>query len=72
MDLKPIAHDLVECIDQEKLAALLVDKIVFASLKKVVEDSSNPFDDSAYAMLAPLIEPKAKEAIIELFAKLKA
>ena len=72
MDVKLISKDLIECVNFEKLAEVLVDKIVDAELKKIVADSNNKFDDAAYAMLAPLLLPKAKEALAKLAADLKA
>lgn len=72
MDAKLIGKELLGCIDLEKMAGIVIDEVIFAALKKVVDDSTNKFDDAAYAMLAPLLEPKAKEAIAELIAKLKA
>ena len=72
MDSKEIGKELLECIDVEKLSVVIVEKVIDAELKKIVEDSSNKFDDAAYAMLAPILLPKAKEALISLVAGIKA
>lgn len=71
MDLKDAGKELLGCIslDEKKVADLLVEKIVLHALKKVVEDSSNPFDDQAYALLAPLVGPKIEEALAEALAE---
>lgn len=72
MDLKLIGKKALECIDLEKLSNIIVEDVIFASLKKVVDDSANKFDDAAYAMLAPLIEVEAKKQLAKLIAELKA
>ena len=71
MNSAEFGKELLGCValDEKKLANLLIEKIVLHSLKKVVEDSSNPFDDQAYALLAPLVGPKIEEALAELMAK---
>jgi hypothetical protein len=63
MDLKPVLHDLLGCIDLKKAEKILVEDLVLAALKKVVDDSTNKFDDAAYAMLVPLLVPQL-EALI--------
>lgn len=72
MDAKLMGKELLECINFEKLAEVVVDKVIDAELKKLVADSENKFDDAAYAMLAPLLLPKAKEALLELAKQVKA
>lgn len=73
MDLKGFGSDVLGCVEinEEKLSELIIDKVVLHSLKKVVEDSSNPFDDQAYAMLAPLVAPKIKEVLASLIHKVE-
>lgn len=73
MNTGEFGKKLIECvsIDEKKISVLVVEEVVLHALKKVVEDTSNPFDDSAYAMLAPILAPKAEEALSELIAKLK-
>ena len=72
MDIKLIEKDVLACIDLSKLSGVIVDEVIFASLKKIVDDSSNKFDDAAYAMLAPLLEVEAKKALAELAVKLQS
>lgn len=74
MDLGTVGKELLGCVslDEKKLAKLLVEEIVLHSLKKVVADTTNPFDDQAYALLAPLVGPKIEEALAEVLAKLGA
>lgn len=74
MNTVEFGKELLGCVslDEKKLAELLVEKVVLHSLKKVVEDTSNPFDDQAYALLAPLVGPKVEEAVAELLGKLGA
>jgi hypothetical protein len=69
MEAKVIGKELLGVIDFNKLAAVIVDQVIDAELKKLVDDSSNKFDDAAYAMLAPLLLPKAKEALLALAAQ---
>lgn len=72
MNVQEFGKELLGCVslDEKKVSDLLVKKIVLAALEKVVKDSSNPFDDSAYAMLAPLVGPKVEEALAELLGKI--
>ena len=56
---------LLESIDLKKLANGIVDNVIEESLKKVVADSSNTFDDSAMLMLWPLVEKEVKKLIEE-------
>lgn len=74
MKLSEFGKELIECVElnEEKAAELFVDKVVLHALKKVVEDTTNPFDDQAYAILAPLIGPKVKEVLKESLGKLGA
>ena len=72
MDSKELGKKALACIDLEKLVDLLIKDIIFASLKKVVDDSENKFDDAAYAMVAPLLEAEAKKQLAKLVADLKA
>ena len=58
--MNEVLKEVVECVDVEKLSVLLVNKLVLGSLKKVVEDSSNKFDDVIFAELSPLMEKEAK------------
>lgn len=74
MDLNEFGKEVIGCvsIDEKKVADLLVEKVVLHALKKVVEDTSNPFDDQAFALLAPLVGPKIEEALAELLGKVGA
>lgn len=72
MDTKLIGKELLECVDLEKVGAILIDNIIDAELKKIIADSTNKFDDAAYALLAPILLPQAKIALAKLVADLKA
>lgn len=74
MNVQEFGKELLGCvsIDEKKVADVLVEKVVLHALKKVVEDTTNPFDDQAYALLAPLVGPKVEEALAELLGKLGA
>ena len=74
MNLSEFGKEALGCvsIDEKKLADLLIEKVVLAALAKVVKDSANPFDDQAYALLAPLIGPKIEEVLAEALAKVGA
>ena len=71
MDLNQFGKELVGCVqlDEKKLADLLVEKVVLASLHKVALDSGNPFAISSYELLVPLVGPKVEEALAELLGK---
>lgn len=73
MNLKDFGVEALVCVEinEEKLAELLIDKVVLASLEKVVEDTSNPFDDQALALLSPLVGPKVKELLASLIHKVE-
>ena len=70
--MNELEKDLLACIDLKKLSIVIVEKIVLGSLEKVVKDSTNVFDDAAYAMLAPILKDKAEAALAELIAKIEA
>ena len=72
MDTKELGKKALACIDLEKLSDVLIEDVIFASLKKVVDDSENKFDDAAYAMLAPLLRAEAKSQLNKLIVDLKA
>jgi hypothetical protein len=73
MNLKEFGIEALGCIeiDENKMAQLLVDKVIIASLHKIVDDTSNPFDNQALAIVAPLLAPKVKEVVAELIAKIE-
>lgn len=52
-------------IDLKKLAYGLVDEVAEEALKKVVADSSNPFDDMLMASVYPVLEKELKKLIDE-------
>lgn len=60
VNMNEVLKEVVECVDVEKLSVLLVNKLVLGSLKKVVEDSSNKFDDVIFAELSPLMKKKLR------------
>lgn len=47
-----------------------VDEVLETALQKVVDDSSNKFDDMAMAALYPVIEAELKAKISELTGKI--
>ena len=72
MDLKPVGKELLGCIDLDKAAKIVIEEVVLASLKKIVDDSANKFDDAAYAMLEPLLIPQLELALGKVIADIKA
>jgi len=56
---------LVESINLKALANGIIDNVIEESLKKVVADSANPFDDMAMASLWPVLELEVKKMIEE-------
>jgi hypothetical protein len=69
--MNQLEKDLLSCIDLSKLSIILVEKLVLGSLKKVVEDSSNKFDDVAFAYLEPLVKVQSEKILADLIAKIK-
>lgn len=72
MDAKELGKKALACVDLEKLGSILIEDVVFASLEKVVKDSSNKFDDAAFAMAGPLIKAEIEKQLKAFIAKLKA
>ena len=70
--MNDLEKKLIGCIDLEKLSVILVEDLIIGTLKKVVDDSTNKFDDAAFNMLAPIAKEKGEVALKELIAKLKA
>ena len=56
---------LVKSIDLKELANGIIDEVIEEALKKAVADSSNAYDDMAYAALWPVMEKEAKKLIEE-------
>ena len=72
MDSKMLLKGLLDCVDDKKLSVFVVEQVALAALKKVVDDSTNKFDDAAYAMLVPLLVPQLEAALGKVIADLKA
>lgn len=63
-DLAQVALDSVEFkVDFKKLFDGILDTVIEKALDEVVADSSNTWDDSAKALLWPILEPKIKEIL---------
>lgn len=56
---------LAQSIDLKKLANGIIDEVIEESLKKVVADSKNTFDDAAMAIVWPLLEVEVKRLVEE-------
>lgn len=69
--MEDLGKKLIACIDLEKVGELVIDELALGSLKKVVEDSSNPFDDAGYNLVAPLLKAELHKALTALIVKLK-
>lgn len=57
-------------IDLEGFINGTLDEVLEPALQKVVDDSSNPFDDVMMAALWPVLEAEAKSKVAELIGKL--
>jgi pantoate kinase len=68
----PLEKSLVECINLEKLSKIVIEDVAVAALKKVVDDSTNKFDDAAFAMLEPLLIPQLELILNAKIAEIKA
>ena len=62
---KELLSILVESVDLKKLANGVLDNVIEEALKKVVADTTNPFDDMAMASLWPVLEAEVKKMIEE-------
>lgn len=54
-----------ERVDIGGIFADLLDELLEPALKKVVADSSNPFDDMLMASVYPVLEKELKELVAE-------
>ena len=70
--MNDLEKKLLSCIDLKKGGKILIEDVVLAALKKVVDDSANKFDDAAYAMLVPLLIPQLEAALNSKIEELKA
>lgn len=70
--MNELEKKLLGCIDLEKASKIIIEEVALAALKKVVDDSSNKFDDAAYAMLVPLLIPQLEAALGAKIAEIKA
>jgi hypothetical protein len=66
MDGKEIGAILLKRIDVKGLVCEDVMAIVKVKLEEIVKDSSNSFDDAAFAMLWPLLEKGVSEGLDKL------
>lgn len=72
MDTKTLGKKLLECVDTDKVMKLIIEDVAIAALKKVVDDSTNKFDDAAFAMLEPLLVPQLELKLKEIIDAAKA
>lgn len=72
MNKKTLLAILIASVDLKTLTDGLLDQALVPALQKVVDDSTNKFDDAAMALLLPILEPKLKEVIAAEIEKLKA
>jgi hypothetical protein len=68
----PLQKKLIDCIDLEKASKIIIEEVVLAALKKVVDDSANKFDDAAYSLIVPLLVPQLELLINNKISDLKA
>ena len=62
---------IVNCIDLEKLAFVIIEGIGEKALKDAVAKSATPIDDAIVAMLLPAINPAMEAFVKEKIAELK-
>lgn len=70
--MNELEKKLLNVINFDNLAIIIIEDLILGSLEKVAKDSSNPFDDAAFAMLSPLLKAEGEKALADLIAKLKA
>lgn len=63
MDKKKLVEILFKNFNYKGLIFDALDEALEPALKKVVEDSSNPFDDMLMASVYPILEKELKEYI---------
>lgn len=63
MDKKKLVEILFKNFNYKGLIFDVLDEALEPALKKVVEDSSNPFDDMLMASVYPILEKELKEYI---------
>jgi len=56
---------ILKSLDLKKLANSILDEALEPALKKVVEDSKNPYDNMAMATLYPVLKDKLTQTIDE-------
>ncbi len=61
MEMKEVWVDVKPHV--KGIATVIVEKVVLASLEKIVADSTNKFDDGMYAMLKPLLVEELKKQV---------
>lgn len=72
-ELVKIVTDSVEFkIDLKAIAHGLIDEVLEPALQKVVDDSTNPFDNAAMAMVYPTLEIELKKQLDIQIEKLNA
>ena len=72
MDLKKVTDILLDNVNLGGMAFSIIDDVLEEALKKVVADSSNPFDDMLMASVYPVLEKELKDLITEQINKLLA
>lgn len=71
MDFKEKALKILkDNVNLQGIAFDVIDDVLEEALKKVVADSSNPFDDMLMASVYPVLEKELKELIEKKFKEL--
>jgi hypothetical protein len=71
MSTKEKLTELIETnFNLQGFADGIIDEVLEPALRKVVEDSKNPFDDMAFAAVYPVLEVELKKQIAELISKI--
>ena len=59
---KELLKILADNVNLKGIAYDMIDEVLEEALKKVVADSSNPFDDMLMASVYPILEKEVKKA----------
>ena len=62
---KELLKILADNVNLKGIAYDMIDEVLEEALKKVVADSSNPFDDMLMASVYPILEKEVKKLIDE-------
>jgi hypothetical protein len=70
--VKDLGKVVLKSIDEKALVAGALESVLEPALKKLVADTTNPFDDALLAMVYPQLKAYLLEEVEKLVAKIEA